>query len=125
MGIDVSWHDTTSTIIRYTLRDPWDLDDLQAAIRTGYAMSQGVPGLFIIYDFKDSQRLPPAFFSAITTMRKMKQDDVSMRIAIAAPPFIRTIYNLFTRLAPDLTEDFIFVDDEAQALAVLAEAQAA
>ncbi len=124
MGIDVTWHDDRNHIIRYRLQDPWTLDDLIAAIRAGYEMSADRPALIILYDFQDTRNLPPAFFSALGTMRKMMQDNVQVRIAIAAPAYIHTIYNMFTRLAPDLTDAFVFVDDEAAALALLATLQA-
>lgn len=123
MGIEVTWHDDANNIIRYRLRDPWTLDDLIAAIRAGYEMSADRPALIILYDFQGSRRLPPAFFSALGTMRKMMQDNVQVRLVIAAPAYIHTIYGMFTRLAPDLTNAFVFVEDEAAALELLASLQ--
>lgn len=97
------------------------MDDLYAAIRTGYEMSVSTPNLVIVYDFLGSRSLPPSFFTAVTYMRKMRQANVRARVVIAAPQFVESIYKIFQRLASDLASGFYFAQDEADALRYIAE----
>lgn len=118
MGIYLDWRETEGVII-YQVVDPWTMNDLYQAVKTGFDLTKEVTDLVIIYDLQQTHHLPPSFLSGAGYLTRMKQENVSLRILVGVGMLVKAIIHILEKARPQLIADIKMVSTLEEALALM------
>lgn len=116
MPIEIFWHRDLEHVQVYRVFEEWTLDDIYAALKSGFLMSHELEDCVIIYDMRQAQGIPNNFLSALSQMNRLHQSNVTLRIVVTANSLVRNLATLVIKVQPNLGQKIVFVETMEQAL---------
>lgn len=123
--IEVSWANPEKTIIDWRFATPWTWAQFDAALAEANSMTDEVDYVVdnLIHTSKE-QVMPP---NAIVNLRKLianRHDRSGIFVVIRARTIVSSLLSIIMMAVPGLTSVFYFAKNEAEAMEMIAEAQA-
>ncbi len=120
MSIQVFWDNEEKTILRYALRDKWNLDDVNIAITEGNALAESVDHkVHGIVDLQDSDFVPKNLVTHFRGSRTQIHSNAGMFVLVGGSPILQTVFNVYRRIYPSNDENFAFASTIEEAHAII------
>jgi len=127
MTISTSWFDPDKTIARYEFVGQWTWEEFEVAVREINLMLDSVPHrVDVIIDFSQSPGEPPrGVLSHIRGGTLNAPANWGGGVFVGISPFLRVLFNTFTRIEPKLSRRYAIADTAEAARALIVQRRAA
>ncbi len=116
MSITVEWDNDEKTIIRYTYTNRWTWDEFYAAQAQQNRMQETVSRrVNVLVDARNIQTLPDDFLTHLKRVMTERHPQTGLTVIVSSSGFLRSLFNLASRLFPSGTADTRFVSSEEDA----------
>jgi hypothetical protein len=124
MGIEVNWENETKTIIQYVYDGRWTLRDFDDARIQAARLEETVTHrVDVIVDVRNSSLVPTGTISRgkqVITTTPTSHPSEGMAVIVGAGPLVRSIYDVVSKVYPDVVKRrgfrFARTMDEARAI---------
>ena len=132
MPIRIAWHDETHRVIRCTAEGKWTFDELRDALAQTIGMMDSAPHTVdFIIDVRGASMIPGGIggaaqgASSVATPETHPREGV--KVVLGANALVRMAYEAYRKLNARMgkQQEFLFARDDADARAILAQAQRA
>jgi len=106
MGIEVNWDNEEKTIIQYVYEGRWTLQDFDDARAKAAKLEETVTHrIDVIVDVRKSSLVPTGAISRgkqVITTTPVSHPSEAMAIIVGAGPLVRSIYDVVSKVYPDI-----------------------
>ena len=106
MGIEVSWDNEAKTIVKYVYEGRWTLQDFDNAREQAAKLEETVPHrVDVIVDVRNSSLVPTGTISRgkqVITTTPVSHPSEAMAIIVGAGPLVRSIYDVVSKVYPEI-----------------------
>lgn len=126
MKIQVSWDDNIPQLLRWQFAKSWTWAEYHEAVQyTNELIKQHAEAVDIIVDMRAARIWPSGVLQEVSEAFITRPSNLRYSIVYGTPIGLRSLYNVFERLhkcvQPDCPLHLMFVYNEAEALAALAQ----
>jgi hypothetical protein len=124
MSITVSWDNSEHTIIQCVYQGAWTWTEFYAAVEEVNKLETSVNHkVYILLDFHSSH-MPGGVPSQFKRISQIQHPNAGPMIIIGHNLFVRTMFDIFTRIQPQAAERYRFVSHRDEAYTLIAELHA-
>lgn len=121
MPIHYCWHNEDQTIIRYEFHGAWGWNDFYPAYNAVVALRESVPHtVHIIVDLRSSGPIPAQALVNIRQIGRRPADNLGVVVMVTTNRLIQQLFEMGTRIYPDIARYYATVPDIAAAEAIIA-----
>jgi hypothetical protein len=120
MPIEVKWYDAEQTVILYDFSEHWTWDEMYAAVEQVTAMIASVPHrVDSIMNLTRTSIVPTGAIGHVKSLSGAIQPNFGIGVVLSRNTFIKTIFQMFSKLYPKQGSRFAVVESEEQGLAMI------